>query len=122
MMARGGREKASQRLNPNRKTTIICPTFVRYVMQEIALMNPDLGASPDYEIFSRIAVVEQRGGMLTVRAFRRIGYVVSRCKAPYAIPTDKTEVLGMVILVVAYYIEHHPSIHFLNLHRHHDGI
>ena len=68
MMARGGREKASQRLNPNRKTIIICPTFVRYVMQEIA----------------------------------RIGYVVSRCKAPYAIPTDKTEVLGMVVLVVAY--------------------
>ena len=88
MMARGGREKASQRLNPNRKTIIICPTFVRYVMQEIA----------------------------------RIGYVVSRCKAPYAIPTDETEVLGMVVLVVAYKIESHPSIHFLNLHQHHDGI
>ena len=27
--------------------------------------NPDLGASIDYEIFSRIAVVEERGGMLT---------------------------------------------------------
>ena len=64
--------------------------------------NPDLGASLDYEIFSRIADVEERRGMLTVRSFRRIGYVVSRCKAPYAIPTDKTEVLGMVILVVAY--------------------
>ena len=54
VMARGGREKASQRLNPSRKTIIICPTFVRYVMQEIDLMNPDLGASLDYEIFSRM--------------------------------------------------------------------
>ena len=27
--------------------------------------NPDLGASIDYEIFSRIAVVEERGGMLS---------------------------------------------------------
>ena len=26
--------------------------------------NPDLGASLDYDIFSRIAVVEERGGML----------------------------------------------------------
>ena len=26
--------------------------------------NPDLGASLDYEIFSRISVVEERGGML----------------------------------------------------------
>ena len=65
----------------------------------------------------KLAVVEERGGMLTVRSFRRIGYVVSRCQAPYTIPADETEVLGMVILVVAYKIEHHPSIHFLNLKR-----
>ena len=32
--------------------------------------NPDLGASLDYEIFSRISVVDERGGMLTVRSFR----------------------------------------------------
>ena len=64
--------------------------------------NPDLGACLDDKIPCRIAVVEERGGMLTVRSFRRLGYVVSRCKAPYAIPTDETEVLGMVVLVVAY--------------------
>ena len=79
--------------------------------------NPNLSASLDDKIPCRIAVVEQRGGMLTVRSFRRIGYVVSRCKAPYAIPADETEVLGVVVLVVAYKIEHHPSIHLLDLKR-----
>ena len=68
MMARGGREKASQRLNPNRKTIIICPTFVRYVMQEIALIQAGL----DYSHLSALSLHEYRARIASVIESKRI--------------------------------------------------
>ena len=68
MMARGGREKASQRLNPSRKTIIICPTFVRYVMQEIALIQAGL----DYSHLSVLSFHKYRARIASMIESKRI--------------------------------------------------